>query len=197
MQPISLIPTPPQHLPRIAPAAEPLSTQLSERMARLLPPGMAIPQLFLTVARNEGLFMHLVDTGLIGPTGLLDRKVLSPELRELVILRTCVAAGCGYEINLHVQTISARMGLSAAQITDVGEIEIEDCLWTPAQRAAICLTDALVMRESINDTDYDAIHSHLDEETMLEITFLAGLYNTVAMTAALAQPRWDNYRPRA
>jgi alkylhydroperoxidase family enzyme len=198
MQPISSIPAPsPQHVPRIAPAAEPLSAALAERMARLLPPGMAIPQLFLTVARNEGLFLHLVDTGLIGPTGLLDRKVLSPALRELVILRTCVAAGCGYEFNLHVQTISARMGLTAAQIADVGRKDIDETLWTPAQRTAIALTDALVQRRPISDADYAAICAQHDEPTMLEISFLAGLYNTVAMVAALAQPRWDHYRRRA
>ena len=51
-----------------------------------------------------------IDSGWLGPTGLLDRRVLPARLRELLILRTCVAAGNDYEWQLHVNTISARMG---------------------------------------------------------------------------------------
>ena len=63
--------------PRINPVTEPLTGPLAEQMARLIPAGMAAPQLFLSVARNAGLFGFLVDSGLIGPTGLLDRRILA------------------------------------------------------------------------------------------------------------------------
>jgi 4-carboxymuconolactone decarboxylase len=58
---------------------------------------MASPRLFATVARNEGLFVHLVDSGLLGPTGLPERRALRPPLRELLILRTCAATRVAYE----------------------------------------------------------------------------------------------------
>ena len=52
---------------RILPVPEPLEQPLAGHMAKLLPPGMPAPQLFLSVARNAGLFGFLVDSGLIGP----------------------------------------------------------------------------------------------------------------------------------
>lgn len=105
--------------PRITPRPKPLPPDLAERMARLVPAGMAPPQIFLTVARHGELFKEMVDSGWLGPTGLADRRRLAPALREAVILRTCATARCGYEFNLHEQTISRRMGLSDAQIADL------------------------------------------------------------------------------
>ena len=55
---------------------------LAQRLDELLPPGMAAPELFRTVARNEALFIHIADIGLLGPTGLLDRCELAAALRE-------------------------------------------------------------------------------------------------------------------
>ncbi len=104
---------------RIVPVEEPLSEPLASQMAKLLPRGMPAPQLFLSVARNAGLFGYMVDSGLVGPTGLMDRRSLPKELRETIILRTCVATANDYEFNLHVQTISGRMGLSDAQVEQI------------------------------------------------------------------------------
>ena len=184
--------TPPR--PRIAPLAQPLPERLAAAMARLVPPGMVPPQLFLTVARNEGLFRFLVDSGLIGPTGLLDRRALARELRECIVLRTCVATGCDYEFNLHVQTISARMGLSPAQIDDVRRAQPDPALWSPRQLAALRLVDAAV-RRVVDDATYAACREQFDESTLIEITQLAGLYVGVAMQVALALPTFDRYLP--
>ena len=82
--------------PRIPPITEPVAPSIKERLDRilpLLPPGLSAPQIYLTVARNEGLFNHIVDIGYLGPTGLMDRGAIDSALRELVILRTCVATG--------------------------------------------------------------------------------------------------------
>lgn len=180
--------------PRIAPLSRPLSPGVAERMARLLPPGMAPPQLYLTVARNEALFVDLVDGGLLGPTGLLDRRRIPAALREAVILRTCVVARCDYEFNLHVQTISARMGLSTAQIDDLRRPQLEPTLWTAAERAALRLADGLVQRLAVDVTWADA-RAEFDDATLIELTQLVGLYTGVAMLAALARPPLDRYRP--
>ena len=182
--------------PRIQPLAQPLPPPIAHAMGRLVPPGMAPPLLFLTVARNEGLFRFLVDSGLIGPTGLLDRRVLPRPLRECVILRTCVATGCDYEFNLHVQTISARMGLSAAQIDDVRRPRPDPALWSAQQLAAMRLVDAAVRRE-VDDATHAACREQFDEAALLEVVQLAGLYVGVAMLVALARPAFDRYHPGA
>jgi 4-carboxymuconolactone decarboxylase len=181
--------------PRIAPLADPLPPAVAERMGRLIPSGMTPPQLFLTVARNEGLFTSLVDSGLLGPTGLWDRRVLSRTLRETVILRTCVAAGNDYEFNLHVQTISERMGLSMQQIEDLRRPAPSSELWEPGERAAMRLVDTLVRRLAVDDDVFAAARAHHDDAALLEITQLVGFYTQVAMMVALARPDFDRYRP--
>lgn len=184
--------------PRIAPLEPPYPAAIAARFARLLPPGLVPPRLFAAVARNQGLFCHLVDSGWLGPTGLLDRRVLAPRLRELVILRTCAAAGNDYEWRLHVHTIAARMGLSDREIDDTRSAQPDTRLWSGAEQAAMRLADALVQRLAVDDGLYAQLREHFDEATLIELTQLVGLYTGVAMLAALARPAPDDYpRPRA
>lgn len=180
---------------RILPLPEPLQGPQAGHMAKLLPPGMPAPQLFLSVARNAGLFGFLVDSGLISPTGLLDRRVLPRDLRETIILRTCVATRNDYEFNLHVQTISARMGLSEAQIDDVRAERPSTALWSPDLLAAMVLVDALVHRLQVSDAEFALARAQFSEETLIEITQLTGLYVGVAMLVALIRPQMDSYGP--
>lgn len=180
--------------PRIAPRTLPLPPELAERMARLLPPGVAPPQIFLTVARHGELFMEMVDSGFLGPTGLVDRRRLPPLLREALVLRTCTMARCDYEFNLHEQTISRRMGLSSAQIEDLRRPAPDPVLWTPALIAALRLVDGLVTRIAVDDATWAALREHFDEPALIEMTQLVGHYTGVAMLAALARPAWDRYR---
>ena len=180
--------------PRIAPVAEPLAPALAAAMSRLVPAGMRPPNVFLTVARNEGLFVHLVETGLLGPTGLLDRGVIERPLRECVILRTCVAARNDYEFNLHVQTISRRMGLSDAQIDDVRRAVPDQRVWTAQQLAAMRLVDALVALR-VDDDVFGLARGVFDEPLLIELAQLVGLYVGVAMQVALARPAFDRYQP--
>lgn len=183
------------HEPRIAPLSEPLPSNVAAAMAKLIPPGMPAPQLFLTTARNEGLFTHMVDTRMIGPTGLMDRRSLPPRLRELVILRTCVANACDYEFNLHVQTISERMGLSQSEIDDVRQPTPAASSWAAGERAVMALIDGLVARREASDEVFAAARAHHDDATLIEIVHLVGLYTGVAMMVALARPKFDRYRP--
>jgi 4-carboxymuconolactone decarboxylase len=180
--------------PRIAPCPLPLPPDLAERMNRLLPAGMPPPQIFLTVARHGELFKEMVDTGLLGPTGLADRRRLAPELREALILRTCAMARCDYEFHLHEQTLSRRMGLSDAQITDLRQPALDATLWTPPLLAALGLADGLVQRLEVVDASWAELRRHFDEAALIEMTQLIGHYTGVAMLAALARPSLDRYR---
>lgn len=178
---------------RIAPVTAPYSATLTDCFARLLPPGMTPPVLFRAVARNEGLFKHLVDTGLLGPTGLMDRRVLPGALREAMILRTCVAWRNHYEWQLHVGTIARRMGLSDAQIADTRRARPDPALW-PAQTFVLFeLVDALVLEHEVGDALFARLREHADEALLIEVTQLVGLYSGIGMLAALIQPAPDPY----
>ena len=181
-------------MPRINPVTPPYSAALQQRFARLMPSGMTPPAIFRAVARNEPLFLQLVDSGLLGPTGLLDRRALAPRLRELLVLRTCVAASNDYEWHLHVDTISARMGLTDAQIADTRSDAPDPALWSEAECAAMALADALVRRLDVDDALYTRLREHHDEPALIEMTQLIGLYTGVAMLVALARPERDDYR---
>ena len=178
---------------RIDPVTAPYSPALQQRFDRLLPPGTVPPAIFRAVARNEPLFLHLVDTGLLGPTGLLDRRVLPSPLRELLILRTCVAARNDYEWHLHVDTISEPMGLTPAQIADTRNEKPSPALWSEAERAAMLLVDTLVAWINVDDALYAAVREHFDDAQLIEMTQLVGLYTGVAMLVALTRPDRDGY----
>jgi 4-carboxymuconolactone decarboxylase len=178
---------------RIAPIEAPYPPALAERMARLVPPAMTPPVLFRAVARNAGLFKHLVDHHWVGPTGLLDRRWLDAALREALILRVCVACGNDYEWRLHVGTISARMGLSAVQIADTRSVQPDAALWPAATGTALALADALVATRTVDDALYARLREHFDEAQLIEMTQLIGLYTGVAMMVALVQPALDAY----
>ena len=180
---------------RIVSIPEPLTEPIASQMAKLIPKGMPAPKLFLSVARNASLFAFMVESGLIGPTGLMDRRTLTKDVRETLILRTCVATGNDYEFNLHVQTISARMGLSAAQIDDVRSEQMSSALWRDELLILVKLVDALVKHLNVSDELYASIRQHFSEEELIEITQLIGLYNGVAMMVALIRPEFDRYQP--
>jgi 4-carboxymuconolactone decarboxylase len=180
---------------RISPVALPLSEPLASQMAKLIPVSMPAPQLFLSVARNAGLFEFMVFSGFIGPTGLMDRRTLPKDVRETLILRTCVATRNDYEFNLHVQTLSERMGLSMAQINDVKSGVVSSELWRDDLQVLTRIVDALVKNLSIADDLYAEATQHFTEEHLIEITQLVGLYTGVAMMVGLIRPKLDRYRP--
>jgi alkylhydroperoxidase family enzyme len=178
---------------RILPLEAPLPDAVAQRMSRLVPPSMTPPLLFRAVARNAGLFNFFVDSGLLGPAGLLDRGLLDAALREALILRVCVACGNDYEWRLHVGTISKRMGLSAEQIADTRATRPDKRLWSEALLAALALVDALVATRQVDDALFARLRAHFDDAQLIEMTQLVGLYTGVAMLVALVQPAADAY----
>ena len=178
---------------RITALPIPLTASVQALMDKLVPPTMVPPELFRTVAKNEGLFRDMIEMKLLGPTGLFDRQVLPSRLRELLILRTCVATKNEYEYQLHVRTISEKMGLSVAQIKDVLNEDPDPTLWAASELAAINLVDMLIQRLEVSDELFVRLREHFDEAALIEMTQLIGMYNGVAMMVALIRPQLDNY----
>lgn len=181
-------------VPRIEPIRAELKEPLKSKMAKIFPAELPSPNLYRTVARNESLFIDMIDMRLIGPTGLLNRKTIPSKRRELLILRTCVIARNDYEFNLHVQTISEQMGLTKAQIEDLKKVQVSDELWSDQERALIHLVDGLVRRIEVEQPVFDEARRHFSEAELVELVLLIGLYTGVAMIVALAKPELDSYR---
>lgn len=183
-----------QGAPRIEPISAELKEPLKSKMAKIFPAELPAPALYRTVARNESLFIDMIDMRLIGPTGLLNRKTIASKLRELLILRTCVRARNDYEFNLHVQTISESMGLTQAQIEDLKRNQISEALWSDRERALVHLIDDLVGKIDVTQPVFDEARRHFSEAELVELVLLVGLYTGVAMIVALARPELDTYR---
>ncbi len=179
--------------PRIQPIDATLQEPLKSKMGQIFPEGIPAPSLYRTVARNESLFIDMIDMKLIGPTGLLDRKTIPAKTREILILRTCIAAKNDYEFNLHVKTISEHMGVSKEQIRDIQEESVNSELWDDAELALIELVDGLVKQMIVEQDVYDKAKRHFGEPVLIEFVQLIGLYTGVAMMVALAQPDLDRY----
>lgn len=175
--------------PRIDPVTEPYSPAVAARFAALLPQGMTPPAIFRVVAKNTELFSWLVDSGLLGPRGLLDRRGLSDRLRELVILRTCTATNNQYEFDLHARTVARRMGLSPVEVEQLRRAALPEAGWSVAERALVEFVDQVVSRQPLSAETWACVRASYSEETLLEVTLLSGLYVAIAMLVHLAQPR--------
>jgi alkylhydroperoxidase family enzyme len=162
-------------------------------MAKIFPPELPSPNLYRSVARNESLFIDMIDMRFIGPTGLMDRKTIPPRIRELVILRTCVQARNDYEFNLHVRTISEKVGLNKVAIDDLKNTRIDDTLWSNEEASLIALTDELVRTTSVSEELFERVSKHYSEAELIEMVQLVGLYTTVAMMVSLIRPELDPY----
>jgi alkylhydroperoxidase family enzyme len=180
--------------PRIQPVDTRLEEPLKSKMAKIFPSDMPAPALYRTIARNEPLFIEMIDAKLIGPTGLLDRKTFPPKVRELLILRTCALTRNEYEFNLHVQTISEAMGLSKEQIDDLKSETVSEHMWSESEISLIHLVDGLVKNIEVKQVVFENALKHFDEPELIELTLLVGQYTSVAMVVALAKPKLDKYR---
>ena len=179
---------------RIKPLSHPLKEDLQNDMDKIFPLPIPSPNLFRILAKNEALFKELVETRFIGRSGLFDRKRLSPVIREKIILRVCVAAKNDYEFALHAETISEMMGLSPEQIQDIKNQKLSPELWKHADLALFDLIDTLINKKTVTDEIFDEVSTFFNEDELIDIVFLIGLYNGVAMIVALTKPEEDGYK---
>ncbi|MEM8890609.1 MAG: carboxymuconolactone decarboxylase family protein [Bacteroidota bacterium] len=179
---------------RIAPLQIPLSKSQQEQMDKIFPPHIPSPNLYRMVARNEALWKDMIESRIIGRTGLFDKGRIAPDLREKIILRTCVAAKNDYEFALHIETISLQMGVSKEQIQDIRSKNPDPALWTDSEIALFRLIDMLVGKIEVPQDVYESVHTHFSEGSLIEIVHLVGLYTGVAMLVALGKPKLDNYK---
>jgi alkylhydroperoxidase family enzyme len=179
--------------PRIQPIDVKLEEPIKSKMRLIFPENIPAPALYRTVARNESLFIDMIEMKLIGPTGLLDRKTIPAKIREILILRTCITAKNDYEFNLHIKTLSEKMGVSKEQIRDIQNESINSKLWSNQEKSLIILVDGLVKQLKVEKNVFNEVKLHFDESEMIELVQLIGLYTGVSMMVALVQPEIDQY----
>lgn len=135
-----------------------------------------------TVAQCPDMLQHCVDG--FGFYRSPKRR-LPAELRELAQTRVGWARGSRFVFSQHTKA-SRDHGVAEEKIAAVPSWSSSD-VFTPEERAVLAWVDALVLQGGrADDATFAALAEHLDEVQILELTYIATLYDQHAvMTRAL------------
>jgi alkylhydroperoxidase family enzyme len=110
-------------------------------------------------------------------------RKLSPRLRELGQTRAGWAVGSQFVFSQHCKAMRD-VGFTDEQVRAVPSWSVAEC-WTPAERAVLAYTDALVLQHGRTaDGVFDALREHLTDEEILEFTYITATY---AMHATMSR----------
>jgi 4-carboxymuconolactone decarboxylase len=164
---------------RIAPLQPPYAPGVAAMLAKWMPPASeAEPlRLFRTLAVHEQLMsrMRPLGAGILGAAA-----TVAPQLREVMIHRTCALTGAQYEWGVHAVAFGAPLGLSQEQLYATVHGHSGEQCWEPAQAAVLRLADELHETSAISDELWRTLASHFDEAQILELIVTAGWYHVIA-----------------
>lgn len=133
------------------------------------------PRLFGTIARHRRLSRWWLPFA-----GALTLRPRLPRAdAELLILRTAWNCGCWYEWVQHA-SLARRAGLDHEDIAAV-PAGPEHAQWTARQRVLLAACDELHSAGVISDGAWADLLSHVDVEGAIELCFLVGHYQMLAM----------------
>ncbi len=123
-----------------------------------------------------------------------DRK-LDPKLRELGQMRAGWARGSQFVFSQHCKAARA-YGVSEAQIAAIPHWPLADC-YSPAERAVLAYTDGLVlMGGRVADGVFEALKHALDDEQIVELTYIVSWYDMHAVTSKALRLEFDDVDDR-
>lgn len=166
-------PTQPRLTP--LPLAE-MSERTRELIARInLAPNGELLAIFGTIARHPKLLAAWLPFG----GRLLEGGSLERRWTELVILRTACNMGNDYEWGQHV-AISMALGIDRATIERIVAGASADG-WSPFEALLMRATDELHVERYLTESTWNALSEHLSETQLIELCFLVGHYEMLAM----------------
>ncbi len=115
---------------------------------------------------------------------LRSETTLPEDLRELVILRVAVLNGADFEWAAH-EPIGRRAGLTDVQLQllrlpDATTDPATGAAWTPVQAAVLAFTDASTRGVVVPGAVFAAVHDHLDDRQVVELTGTVAGYAMVS-----------------
>jgi alkylhydroperoxidase family enzyme len=123
-----------------------------------------------------------------------DRK-LDPKLRELGQMRAGWARESQFVFSQHCKAARA-YGVTEPQIAAIPHWQLADC-FSAVERAVLAYTDALVlMGGRVADGIFDALKSHLDDEMIVELTYIVAWYDMHAVTSKALRLEFDDVDER-
>jgi alkylhydroperoxidase family enzyme len=118
-------------------------------------------------------------------------RKLAPELRELGQTRAGWLVGSQFVFSQHCKACRA-YGFSEGKIEALKAWAISD-LFSPLERALLAYTDALVLGFGrVDDAVFDALGEHLDDEQILEFTYITMMYTMHAVISVALRTEFDD-----
>ncbi len=118
-------------------------------------------------------------------------RLLDPVLRELAQTRVGWARASQFVFSQHCKSCRD-VGISEERIAAIASWATADC-WSPVERAVLAYTDALVLAGGrVADGTFDALHSFLSDEEILELTYITCLYDMHAVMSKALRTEFDD-----
>lgn len=123
------------------------------------------------------------------------KRKLDPVLRELGQLRAGYAVGSQFVFSQHCKQ-AREVGLDEAKIAAIAHWQIADC-YSPLERAVLALADALALeRGRVGDAVFDVLKAQLDDEAILELTYVTATYVMHATMSRALRLEYDDVDER-
>jgi AhpD family alkylhydroperoxidase len=160
-------------VPPIQPGTRP---ELADQEARIVAERGRISELY-QVLLNSPAIAHGWEQML---SAVRNRNSIEPGLRELVILRVAVLNRADYEFKAHVpHALAAGVSQAAIDATRAPALPA-DAPWSPAQRVALRLTDAMTRDIDVPDALYDEVRTHFSAQGQIDVVATVAAYNMVS-----------------
>jgi len=123
------------------------------------------------------------------------KRLLPPQLRELSQCRAGWVMGSQFVFSQHCKSARA-LGMDEAKIEAIPGWSVSG-LFSPAETAVLAYTDALALDGGrVADSVFDALHEHLSDEQILELTYFASMYVMHAIMSRALRTEFDDVAER-
>jgi alkylhydroperoxidase family enzyme len=118
-------------------------------------------------------------------------RLLDPQLRELSQTRLGWTRGSQFVFSQHCKSCRTE-GVPEEKIAAIPHWSVADC-YSPIERAVLAYTDALVYDGGrVPDGIFDALRAGLSDEEILELTYIAGMYDMHAVMSKALRTEFDD-----
>jgi alkylhydroperoxidase family enzyme len=117
-------------------------------------------------------------------------RKLPPKLRELAIVRTGIVGDSRFEYSQHLK-VARMVGVAEDKLAAIKSWATSD-KFSPAERAVMLATDELVGRNLVEDETFAALKQHLEDEQIMELFYVIGLWRMHGMIVRALHLEYDN-----
>jgi alkylhydroperoxidase family enzyme len=145
-----------------------------------------VPYIFDHATSHFGMFGMFADKSV---------SQLDPQVRELAIMRAGYTQASQFVFSQHCKA-ARRMEIAEEKIAAIPHWEVSD-VYDAKERAVLAWADALILQGGrTSDELFEALHEHLSDEDILELTYHTMGYNLHAVCCKALRLEFDDVNER-